>query len=315
MSERSRDRRGRPAPARRGGMVSRMSVPPMESMPPIRTAFARGLAGAWSSPLVVGATVAWILVEWLVVVALGYPGPFALLAHVAAPGPLSTPSDLSISIGILGVGKGLPLVLVPGLLHALGHAVLVGLAVETVETGRASRWGAVRGLRAFPVAFAVHAFGVAVLFASQIVAGFGGGGLSFILQLSILVLAVWVFAFAPVIAVTEGRRFRDCLGRAFRAARLPGSGNLTFAVLYVVPWFATYVATIVGSVPGAGLDVNPPYTAWIFVVVVALIHAAVIAALAMRYLAIASEVPDAPVRAPAARGARTPRGARSGGRR
>jgi len=274
-----------------------MSVPPMRGMPPIRTAFVRGLAGTWSSPVVVGATVAWLLVEWLLVVALGYPGPFALLAHAAAPAPLSTTTDLSVSIGILGVGMGLPLVLIPATVHALWHSIVVGLALETIETGGASRWGAVRGLRAFPIAFAIHVFGVVVLFASQILAGLGGGGLSFILQLAVLVLAVWVFAFAPVIAIAEGRRFLDCMGRSFRAARLPGSGNLTFATLYVIPWFATFVATSVGAVPGSGLDVNPRYSAWIFVVVVSLLHAAILGALGMRYLVIASEVPEARVRA------------------
>jgi len=273
-----------------------MSVPPMDAMPPIRTAFVRGLAGTWSSPVVVGATVVWAFVEWIVVISLGYPGPFALLAHVAAPAPLSTTTDLSVSIGILGVGKGIPLVPIAAAVHALWQAIVVGLALETIETGRASRWGAIRGLRAFPVAFAIHLFGVAVLFASQIVAGLGGEGLSFILQLAILVLAVWVFAFAPVIAVAEGRRFLDSLGRALRAARLPGSGNLTFAAIYVVPWFAVFVATVVGAVPGSSLDVNPPYSAWIFVIVLSLLHAAIQGALAMRYLAIADEVPDAPVR-------------------
>jgi hypothetical protein len=278
-----------------------MSVAPMRAMPPIRTAFARGLAGTWSSPVVVGATVAWLLVEWLIIVGLGYPGPFALLAHVAAPAPLSTTTDLSVSIGILGVGRGLPLVVIPAAVHALWHSLVVGLAIETIETGGASRWGAVRGLRAFPIAFAIHVFGVIVLFASQILAGLGGGGLAFILQLAVLVLAVWVFAFAPVIAVAEGRRFLDCLSRSLRAARLPGSGNLAFAALYVIPWFATFVATSVGAAPGSGLDVNPGYSAWIFVVVVSLLHAAILGALAMRYLAIASEVPDAPVRKATAR--------------
>lgn len=296
MSSASRSARGRPAPPLRRGLLSRMSVPPMDAMPPIRTSFARGLAGTWSSPVVVGATVAWLFVEWLVLVGLGYPGPFALLAHAAAPAPLSTTTDLYVSIGVLGVGRGLPLVLIPAAVHALWHSIVVGLALETIETGRASRWGAIRGLRGFPVAFAIHAFGVAVLFTSQIAAGLGGGGLSFILQLAILVLAVWALGFAPVIAIAEGRSFRDCLGRAFRAARLPGSGNLTFAALYVVPWFATFVATIVGAVPGSALDVNPGYSAWIFVVLMSLLHAAIQGALAMRYLAITDEVPDAPVR-------------------
>jgi hypothetical protein len=291
-----------------------MSVPRMDAMPPIHTAFARGLAGTWSSPVVVGATVVWLLVEWIVVISLGYPGPFALLAHVAAPAPLSTTTDLSVSIGILGVGRGLPLVLIPAGVHALWQSIVVGLALETIETGHASRWGAIRGLRAFPVAFAIHAFGVAVLFASEIVAGLGGEGLSLILQLAILVLAVWMFAFAPVIAVAENRRFLDCLGRALRAARLPGSGNLTFAAIYVIPWFVVFIATVVGALPGSTLDVNPGYSAWIFVVLMGLLHAAIQGAFAMRYLAIADEVPDAPVRQTPARGGSRPRGGGRGRR-
>jgi hypothetical protein len=315
MTAASRGARGQRAPARGGGIFSRMSVAPMASMPPIRTAFVRGLAGTWSSPVVVGATIAWLLIEWLIVIALGYPGPFSLLADIAAPAPLSTNTDLLVSIGIFGLARGLPLVFITsGLVHALWHAIVVGLAVETIETGRASRWGAIRGLRAFPVSFAIHAFGVALFILSQIVAGIGGGSISQILPLVIFVFGVWVFAFAPVIAVTEGRGFRDCLGRSFRAARLPGSGNLTFAVIYVIPWYATFVAMLAGAAPGSGLGVNPPYTAWIYVLVVSLLHAAVIAAFAFRYLAIAEEVPDAPVRAAPARGASKPRGTRSGRR-
>jgi hypothetical protein len=287
----------------------------MASMPPIHTAFVRGLAGIWSSPVIVGVTVSWLLIEWLVVVALGYPGPFSLFADIAAAAPFSTNTDLLVSIGIFGLAKGLPLVFITsGLVHATLHAIVVGLAVEVVETGSASRWGAIRGLRAFPVTFAIHAFGVAVFFVSQFVAGIGGGGLSLILPLVVFVLAVWVFAFAPVIAVTEGRGFRDSLGRALRAARLPGSGNLTFATLYVIPWFALFFATTIGSVPGSELGVNPPYSAWIFVVVVSLFHETFIAALVFRYLAVAAEVPDAPARAAPARGSQRARGSRSGRR-
>jgi len=303
MSAATRGTRGRPTPARGGGVLSRMSVPPMDSMPRIRTSFTRGLVGTWSSPVVVGGTVAWLLVEWLILVALGYPGPFALLAHIVAPAPISTPTDLTISIGILGLARGLPLVFITsGLVHAFWHSIVVGLVLETVETGRASRWGAIRGLRAFPVSFAIHSFGVVVYIMSGIVGGFGGPGLPQLLQIAIFVVAVWAFAFAPAIAVTEGRGLRDSLGRALRTARLPGSGNLTFAMLYTIPWFATFLATSVGAGPGSELNVNPPYSAWIFVVVVSLLHVAVIAALAMRYLAIAEEVPDAPVRAAPARG-------------
>jgi hypothetical protein len=282
----------------------------MASMPPIRTAFVRGLAATWSSPVIVGFTIGWVAVEWLVLVAAGFVGPFALLAYGPATPPLSTTTDLSVSIGTLGVGLGLPLVLLAAAVHALWQSLLVGLAIEAIESGGASRWGAVRGLRAFPVTLGVHAMGVAVLFASQIVAGLGGGSLSLVLEVAIFVLAVWAFSFAPVIAVADGRRFFDSIGRGIRAARLPGSGNLTFATLYVVPVFASIIATVAGATPGATLDVNPPYTAWIYVVMLNLLHAAITGALAIRYLAIADEVPDAP-----ARGTRSDTGARAGRRR
>lgn len=293
MSARSRGRARTPAPPPRRGLLSGMSAPPMDSIPRIRTAFTRGLASTWSSPVVVGAILVWLLAEWLVVVTLGYPGPFALLAHVSAPTPLSTFTDLSLSTGILGVRQGLLFVFAAGAVHALWFSILVGLAVETIETGGASRWGAIRGLRAFPVVLALHVIGVAVVFAAQIVAALGGGGLALIVQIAALVGATWVFAFAPVIAVTERRRLLDCLGRSLRAARMPGSGNLTFAALYAVPIFATFLTP---GLPGVLLDVNPPYSAWIYVVLMNLLHAAILGAFALRYLAIAGEVPDAPVR-------------------
>ena len=307
MSARSRGRARAPAPPPRRGLLSGMSAPPMDSMPRIRTAFTRGLAGTWSSPLVVGAVLVWLLAEWLVIVTLGYPGPFALLAHVSAPTPLSTFTDLSLSTGILGVRQGLLFVFAAGAVHALWFSVLVGLAIETIETGGASRWGAIRGLRAFPVVLALHVIGVAVVFAAQIVAALGGGGLALIVQIAALVGATWVFAFAPVIAVTERRRLLDCLGRSLRAARMPGSGNLTFAALYAVPIFATFLTP---GLPGVLLDVNPPFSAWIYVVLMNLLHAAISGAFALRYLAIAGEVPDAPVRPVASRDQARARGRR-----
>jgi hypothetical protein len=290
-------------PARRG-LLAGMGAPRPEAMPTIPRAFSRGLAAAWSSPVVVGGLLTWLLIEWLLIVALGYPGPAALLAYVSAPAPLSTTTDISFSTGILGVQRGLPLAFAAGAVHALWSSILVGLTMETVESGRATRWGAIRGLRAFPVSFALHVIGVGVLFASEIVAGLGGGGLAFFLRVAVLVVAVWAFAFAPVIAIAERRRLMDCLGRSIRAARLPGSGNLSFAAIYAVPVFATLLGTFLGSVPGSLLGVAPPPLAWVFIVVMNLLHAAVLGALAMRYLAVAGEVPDAPARAASARSER-----------
>jgi hypothetical protein len=284
----------------------------MDSMPRIRTAFTRGLAGTWSSPLVVGSLLGWLIVEWVVIVALGYPGPFSLLAHLSAPTPFSTLPDLSVSIGVAGVQRWVFLVFFTAAVHAVWFSWLVGLAIETLESGRASRWGGIRGLRAFPIVFVLHVIGVVVVvFGLGAAAAIGGSGLAFLLQLAVFAVATWAFAFAPVIAVAEHRGLRDCLGRSIRAARMPGSGNLTLAAIYVVPVFATLVSP---GVPGALLGVDPDVSAWAFVVLMNLAHAAMVGAFAMRYLAIADEVPDAPVRPASARSDLRPRRADKGRR-
>jgi hypothetical protein len=306
------DRRADQAAPPRRGLFPGMGAPPMEGMPRIRTALTHGFVRTWSSPVIVGGVLAWLLVEWLVVVALGYPGPIALLAHVPAPPPIGTITDYSLATGILG-SRGLPFIFVVAGVHALWQAVLTGLAIEAIESGRPSRWGAVRGLRGFAVAFAVRVLGLMALIVAQLVLTFGGSsGLGLFGQIGVFVVVAWLLGYAPVIAVAEGRRLFDCLGRSVRAARMPGSGNLTFAALYVIPVFATFFAL---PVPGVLLGVNPRFTAWMFVVGMNLLHTALIAALAMRYLSIADQVPEPTPRGAPAREARTRSSARSSGRR
>jgi len=304
-------RRGAQVAPPRRGLFSGMGVPPMDRMPRIRTAVARGVVGTWSSPLIVGLILGWLLVEWLVVVALGYPGPIALLAHIPAPPPVGTITDYSLATGILGA-QGLSLIFLVAAVHALLQAVLTGLVIEAMESGRPSRWGAIRGLRGFPVAFAGRVIGLMALIAAQLLLAFGGSsGLGLLGQIGVFVVVTWLLGFAPVIAVAEPRRLLDCLGRSIRAARMPGSGNLTFAALYVIPVFATFFAL---PVPGVMLDVNPPFTAWMFVVGLNLLHTAMLGALAMRYLSIASEVPDPPPRRSPSKEVRGRTSARTPGR-
>jgi len=85
----------------------------------------------------------------------------------------------------------------------------------------------------------------------------------------------------------------DSLARAIRAARLPGAGNLTLASLYVVASVAVIVAP---GKPGNLISVNPAVGAWAFTLLVNLLHLALLAAFAFRYLSVAHEVPEAPVR-------------------
>jgi amino acid transporter len=93
-----------------------------------------------------------------------------------------------------------------------------------------------------------------------------------------------------VIAASETRRLADSMGRSMRAARMPGAGNLTLAAIYV---FLSFVVLAVVPWPGSQLGVNPTVAAWVVVLVANLLHIAVQAAVAFRYLSVAGEVPEA----------------------
>jgi len=101
---------------------------------------------------------------------------------------------------------------------------------------------------------------------------------------------------------------RRCSVTAITGAKANTHVATTSAAIYVVPIFATFLSP---GLPGVLLGVNPPYGAWIYVVLMNLLHVAIVAAFALRYLAVAGEVPDAPVRAAPSR---ERAGGRKGGR-
>ena len=81
----------------------------------------------------------------------------------------------------------------------------------------------------------------------------------------------------------------DALTRSVRAARIPGVGNLALAALYVVPSIALIVLP---GKPGNLFGVNPTIGAWLFVLALNLLHLALLATFAFRYLSVAHEVPE-----------------------
>ena len=80
---------------------------------------------------------------------------------------------------------------------------------------------------------------------------------------------------------------------------MPGAGNLVLAALYVVPSIAVIV---VPGKPGNLIGVNPTVGAWVFALLVSLLHVALLAAFAFRYLSVAHEVPEPAERPPASAG-------------
>ena len=179
----------------------------------------------------------------------------------------------------------------------------MALVAETLRSSTHGRWTLVRALRTLPAAFAVSMAGVSLFIVANILGSLLGLSFQFLVQVASLVAGVYLFGFAPVIAADEGRALGDALGRSVRAARMPGTGNLSLAAIYVM------VSFVLSFVPGPGSDlgVNPAVSAWVFVLVVNLFHVIVLSAIAFRYLSVAEEVPEA---APKRRPDQRPRGRR-----
>ena len=278
--------------------------PPVDSpMPNLRSSLARGVVTALSTPALVVVVPLVLVAEWLGLVATGFQGPFAILVNAFAMPPIGTLTDVSITGGLFPSGLGSLIgIAVAIALRTLLLAFVTAAAVQTIRTGAATRWVVAPAIRALPVALAVNVLSVLLLFTQSVLGSlFGGaiGALGLIVLFGGMVLGVSYLGFATPIAAAEQRRLADALGRSFRAARMPGSGNLTLAVLYVVPSFAVLVAP---GKPGGLIGVNPSIGAWVLAIGVNLLHVAITATYVFRYLSVAEVVPDASERRrPAAR--------------
>jgi hypothetical protein len=288
-----RDARPAPAPepARRRGFLDQILSPRAATdsqMPKIRTSVARGFVTIVGLAAFVVGIEALLFVVWIVLVALGFQGPFASMVSALALPPLGTSFDATLATSIFGLQGGIFGITAFVLFRGIWVAWLTAAVVEALDTGRLTPATLASGLRALPVSLATSVLGVAFLTLSSFFAPLLGPGIGILIQVGGLILGVYLFVFAPVIAVAERRALPDCLTRSIRAARMPGVGNLGMAALYVIPAIAIIVAP---GKPGNVIGVNPSAGAWVLVLVVNVLHAAMLAAFAFRYLAIADEVP------------------------
>jgi hypothetical protein len=299
-----RDPKPAPTPVRKRGLLDSMfapRVPGSSSMPRIRTAITRGVVTVLGSPVLVVAPIVFVLGVWLLLVAAGYQGPFAPLANLIALPPIGTSLDATFATSLFGLRGGLYGILVFLAVRAILLALTTAAIIEALEDGRVTRASIRRAVRSMPVTFAICIVAVGVLTLSSVFGQLIGPGFGILLQVGALVVGLYLLVFAPVIAIDERRSMPDSLAKSFRAARIPGVGNLSLAALYVVPSIALIV---IPGKPGNLMGVNPPAEAWIFVLLINLLHLALMAAFAFRYLSIAHEVPDPPARAAPTRGRR-----------
>ena len=205
--------------------------------------------------------------------------------------------DLNIVVNIFGLTTGTILfTLALALVRSVMWAVLVGLVVESLETGQATVEGARRGLRAAPAVLGIVLTNVAVIFMSQILRFVLGASIGSLAFFGGLVGGLYFLGFAPVIAVREGVPARQAMGISARAASLPGARHLGMVFLYFSASFFAFLPA------GRAFSANPSLTLWVLVLAGTIAHMVFLAGFAHRYLVVKDEIPP-----PTPRQARTRR--------
>jgi hypothetical protein len=284
----------RDAPPSRRGFLDGLLTPryPDSAMPKKSTSVGRGFITAASSPAIVGSMLLSVFAGWMLFVALGFQGPFALMASFLALPPLGTVFDSGLVGRLFHLPATVSIFALVGL-RSLLLAVFTSLVVDGLRGVRQDRWSIVRCIKILPVTLAVCVLALGLTILTRILGALLGAGLGFLAVVATLVGGVYLFAYAPVIALTEGRGVSESLSKSVRAARMPGTTNLAFASFYGLAMFAV----LFGS-GGGKLGVNPSPQGWAVVLFVNFLQVAMMGAFAFRYLSVAEAVPDAAARKP-----------------
>ena len=289
-------------PPRRGLLDGLLAprTPGASPMPKLRSTLARGAVTALAQPWLVVAIPVTMLLVWVLLTTLGFQGPFTVMGVTFAIPPITTFADQQVAgrafraaVDATGVSATLP-----GfgglagllLLHAAVSAVTATLCVQKLRTGSTSSWALRRAPRVLRTTAALGLLGLGLLVLGALIAAFFGAIGGILGLVGSMVVGVYLFGFAPAIAADEDRRVSDVLIRSVRAARMPGSANLWFAIGYVV----IGLITILAPLPGSQIGVTPAVTAWVACILVNLFGVLVQAILVYRYLVVAPAVPEQP---------------------
>ncbi len=279
-----------------GGLLARVlgpAVPPsMSEMPTFRRSLGHGFLLVSSNAALVFGPLVFVYLVWLVLIAFGFVGTALALTQMVAMPPLSTAFDTQNAISLAGQQSGLIVALPLLLFRAVIVCVISGLLVEGFERrGSTSLGGVMRGLAAFPLVLAYLMLSFVALFLAQFGSVFGPG-LGTLLQVLLPAFVLWALGFVPFAAVRERRPLADTLRRSYAAARTPGGRHLSFCIVYVLLAFVLPL-----FVPGRSLiTANPAPGTWIGVYLLSFLHVGFTAAMAFRWLAVESSVPETLVR-------------------
>jgi hypothetical protein len=256
--------------------------------PRLGATLGRGIRAVLEVPILVVLPLLVALAMWLGLVAAGLDHVPQGMADLLSLPPISSFFDLNIVFNIVGLSTATILsTLGLTVVRSVVWAVLVGLVVESLETGRASMDGARRGVRAIPSVLGILLTNLAIIFGSQILRLVLGASFGSLALLGGLVGGMYFLAFAPVIAVRAGLSARQSMAKSARAGRLPGASHLGLVFLYF--FLSFYVLLFLGS--GGAFTANPSLALWSFVLVGTIVHLIFLAGFAYRYAVVEDEIP------------------------
>lgn len=277
-------------------VLSWLAPPSSDSMwPPIGRSLARGFITVGSSPATLLSAFGLQFAMWLGLVALGLEGPFSLLVNLLALPPISTYYDANMSFELFGPGlTGLISTAAFLLVRAIVLGILTALIVREYEGEGTIGEALARGLRIVPVTIVYGLMSMTFMFAGSIVQQLLGAGLGLLVSILSLVAALFLFVFAPVLALREPQTsLQEVVRRGARAALMPGSRHLLMCLLYVFLTLPVLTALAPG---GALLGVNPPLATWVYALVCTYVNLSFLGAFAFRLMSIEEEIPDQPVK-------------------
>jgi hypothetical protein len=263
--------------------------------PPIGRSLGRGFLAVGSSPLIVLSSFGLVFLLWVGLVALGLKGPPARLVNLLALPPVSTYFDALNAMSIYGFGLlGFLAATAFLLARAVVLALLTALVVRIYEGEGTLAETLLRGLRIVPVTAVVGTASLAMPIFGSVVLPLFGPGFGFLGSVLLLVAAMFLLTFAPVLALRRpDLPLPEVVRRGARAALMPGSRHLLMSMLYVFLALPVLLALTPG---GSALGVNPGLSTWVWALACTFLHLGFLAAFAYRFMSVEDEVPEQPVR-------------------
>jgi hypothetical protein len=235
-----------------------------------------------------------VLLWWLALVALGLDHFPTGMVDLLAISPVGAFIDLQTGGTIYGLSSTtLAYMLAATIVRSVVWSVLTGMVVEAVDYRLVTPVGVLRGLRAFPAVLVVHVLNVGLIFLGNfILPAFFGLAIGQLAFTAGLVGGLFLFVFAPVVAVREGRPAREALRLSVRASLVPGPRHVVMVFVY----FVVGLTVLVQFTPGAAtFDANPSIVRWVYVLAGTSLHVAFLGAFAYRWKAVGATIPDHPL--------------------